>query len=108
MDDPDIIGVYNVTGFPALDLECNLNISRTGGLLLGSLSDSGCCVNVLFNKVAATGDMKPWLHIQLFPSTLVHIPPTTHCRTVVNGSCKDIDDGHNKSKSRGHLSKLRE
>ena len=65
---------------------------------------------VLFNKVALTGDLNPWLHIQLFPSMLVHISPTSRCRTRFNGSCTgiDVDADHSQLNSCRRLRKLRE
>ena len=62
---------------------------------------------VLSNKLAVTGDLKPWLHIQLFPSMLVHISPTSRRRTRFNGSCTGIDDGHNQMSCCRRLRKLR-
>ena len=65
---------------------------------------------VLSNKVAVKEDLNPWLHIQLFPSTLVHISPISRCRTRFNGSCTgiDVDDNHNQLSCCRHMRKLRE
>ena len=75
-----------------------------------SLEGSPTLGIVLSNKVAVTKDLNLWLHIQLFPSTLVHVISTCRCRTRSNGSCTSInvDDGHNQMNSCHHLRKLRE
>ena len=80
MADLNLVGVYNVAGYQKPDLQSHpISRQRKAFSSEASLTPG----MVLSDKLVLMKGLHPWLHIQLFPGTLIHVPLTSRYPTIV-------------------------